>query len=75
MIGSCTTERFLTGRRQALDKQTEQQWQLRDTAHEAAKNKSMESNSEPAPERKGSQHCRRMGYHPIIPPFVGERAA
>lgn len=35
----------------------------------------MESNSEPAPERKGSQHCRRMGYHPIIPPFVGERAA
>lgn len=47
----------------------------RDTAHKIAKNKSIESNSELAPERKGSQHCRRMGYHSIIPPFVGERAA
>lgn len=33
----------------------------------------MESNSELAPEKKGRQHCRRMGYHSIIPPFVGER--
>lgn len=47
----------------------------RDTAHEEAKNESIESNSELAPERKRSQHCRRMGYHSIIPRFVGERAA